>query len=599
MPETFGVATWPGVPAFDSCTYTCSHGTQPGVATLVVPEAFAAQAAGQGTLTIQDGVNKPLALKNCVVVGVTSTATSEGGRGVALQIADRRYWWKYQGVIAGWYNQPDPEPSLGVLLEQVAGPNAHFYTTKGPFVPGTEREPVDLIRLALGAMGETGYATVEVPTGPRPVCDWQGDQAVSVLDRVADEVGCLVVYQPFKNRVLVTRPADAAVQAGTVPTHDERAEVTPRVTPPKFGVVGNPVLVADYLPLEPVGLDGDGQIKPIDQLSYKPAAGWGKYHPGNHWQDVIKGKCPDVYVARALAKEWVWRAYRVTLTQQLGNPAPDVIKKDLEAIFGPIKSVRQIHLESQVFTAEKDALGRPITRDAVCAGVVFIATGWDVLNSDLGDGALPFGFTVDPLRQVVMFDRRVYKGTDTGSGITHYLKADAPTHLYLYTSFSVRSARTGQFLLGQWGDCGLGSEVTRRQDLVPVRVRSRLVSGGMASLGEVTNLDELKKAADYYMAVAKYRHQPRAAQTKTLDGVREVDPDGAVRQVTWRVGGGAPATTTVSLHAEHTPWLPDYPQRRQAQLVGDLVRRADVVADLMKKKDWDWWRRFNLRKGRS
>lgn len=620
MADRHGIASWAGHTRFESCSYTNSRGSSPGIATLVIPEEDLAVVKSEGTLVLSDGVSDPLVLPDCGIVDYQPTTLAGGGRGVALQIADRRRRWKYSGTLAGWYNQLDPEPALGLMLDKQPALKlgAPLFVNAGPFVPGTERRPIDLLQYCLAAMQEPNIAIEGCPPGPRPQVDWKGESAVNALERIAAECEMQICYQPATKagRVLVTSLATQIAKLGDLPAFDSRPVFAPNVAPPAFGVVGGPVWWADYLFLEPVGLDGDGQFRHIDNLSYKPAQGWAPYIPGvNHWQDVVVGKCKDIWQARALAKEWVWRAYRVTFDKQEWVKS---IRPDLEKAFGPVRSVRQIVLSDRVYTATVDAAGSRITQDATVNGVIYKAGGWKALNHEPSDGPFPVGFSVDPLRQMVIFERPVYRAQPwNATGELDHVSAHMqgppapiasenplgffarpPLDLTIYTSFQVRSAATGQLVLGAWGQTGPGAEVTQRPELVPVFEQSRWISKGYTPLQLQSNAAEMTAAAAYYAALAKSRHQPKEGRTEVFAGIFPVDPDAAVAQVTYSVGGGGPCSTTVSVQTEHATWMPSYPERRLARLQGDLLRRSDAMARLLQKQDAEWHKEQDRRKGR-
>ena len=54
--------------------------------------------------------------------------------------------------------------------------------------------------------------------------------------------------------------------------------------------------------------------------------------------------------------------------------------------------------------------------------------------------------------------------------------------------------------------------------------------------------------------------------------------DGAIRQVTWTVGGGQPATTRASLNTEHAYYLPSYPEKRRNDLALSMARQIAFKA---------------------
>ncbi|WP_439623368.1 hypothetical protein [Gemmata sp.] len=258
---------WPGVVAVASLTYCCGHGISPARAILTTyPQT--APIGSTGDLVIGDGVNR-VTLRDCRV----SRLTGEGGpsgQTWTLEIEDRRWRWPGLGKISGSYNQLD---------------------NRGKLVPWTIRSPMELAKLCLDAMGETGWEVV-LPDGlPRaagadtdkflklgenfaqsttnPPTSWDHTPPAEALARLADQYGCRVVYQPNKDRVLVT-PTGRGEPLPFGPCESLTAGVdSPRV-PVSIGVAGAPVRIQTRFLLEAVGEEWDGSYRPIDDLSYAP-----------------------------------------------------------------------------------------------------------------------------------------------------------------------------------------------------------------------------------------------------------------------------------------------------------------------------------------
>src|SRR5262249_52141696 len=86
--------------------------------------------------------------------------------------------------------------------------------------------------------------------------------------------------------------------------------IDPPVCPDSLLLVGGPTRFQTMFRLEAVGLDTNGQIVPIDNLSYKPVSGWG--------QEVWFGFANVIdAAARGLGRRTVFRWYRIKCTAPL------------------------------------------------------------------------------------------------------------------------------------------------------------------------------------------------------------------------------------------------------------------------------------------
>jgi hypothetical protein len=129
-----------------------------------------------------------------------------------------------------------------------------------------------LATLLLDAMGETSYDVADLPTDPRPKVEWDYENPAAALASLCDELGFKVVLQLDGTVALRQAGFGAALPSG--PQMSISTEIDPPERPDKITVItGRSRFQAD-VKLKAVGLDTDGKIKPINDLSYKPAAGW-------------------------------------------------------------------------------------------------------------------------------------------------------------------------------------------------------------------------------------------------------------------------------------------------------------------------------------
>ena len=579
MAEPFGQAFWPGVQGFISCDYTCSWGVAPGVATLIIPVQPVDDIGKEGTLTIEDGVNLPITLKNCVLDSVRLMGTGATPRTLALTILDGRWRWRY-GHVDGWYNQLSSYPDLQAM------PAGEFETRYGPFVPGTERTPNELADLLWkatpsGIAGET--ATFQLPGDGRPPVDWNAENPAAALERLASELGCVVCFQPGLDLVSVVRQGggNSPHPIEDRPIISQQPALDPPERPGGYVLATAPIWVSAAIPLEAVGVDEGGQVRPIDELSYAPEGGWRNQFPGTpaFAFAVKQGQFRDINDAYKAANESVFRYFRVKVSEAEPIELPDDIPVP------KITARSQIKLGTQIYTSDRDELGQFITKQAFAIGSVYqwIGTGADIglgKNTEVTE-ALPYSFTIDPVRGLVIFQRPVF----TFNKENYQAKADVP-ELFLQTSFQVRDAETYQFVrldierFAKFADRGRAA-VVPRPDLIPV-----YVVDPDNVIGTRSNAEYVNEAAGYYLDAAAAEHVDKTATTVRYAGIFRDDPTGQIRQVTWSVGGGRPATTTVSVGTEHSTWIPPYAQRRLNTKLRHPVR---ILGDRVKS-----WVEFNF-----
>lgn len=267
MPERMGRAFWPGVTGFVSCQYTVSHGAGPGIASLEIPEGDLSRVAGYGDLVITDGVGT-VTLRNARVVDVQFSNTG-GPRTVVLAIADRRWMWRF-GNVRGRWNQPDPFPDPDLF------PPGEYVLAGGPYAKGTYRPAHKLMADCLRAMGERpsgpgAWQIEKPPEEPVPVV-WDDEVPSQALDAVAAELGYRLVYQPNADRALVAPQGEGAELPTNLPTVSASASFDLPGRPAAIRLRGGPIVWQDWLALEPVGLEKDGTVRHINELSYAPAA---------------------------------------------------------------------------------------------------------------------------------------------------------------------------------------------------------------------------------------------------------------------------------------------------------------------------------------
>jgi hypothetical protein len=256
-----GTASFGGIVAVESATYTCSHGITPGVCLMMIhPQPNLPDEIGN--LVFSDG-NETVVLTDCKIDSI-KVGQDEKGFYWAVEILDRRWRWGEFGFLNGNYNQYDP---FGKLL------------------PWTIRSPAELATLCLQALQEDSF-TLNLPpglsypgpqlatpiinvTGVNPPINWDGVPPAQALAQLADQFGCRVIYQVSTDSILISPIGIGNPLPNGLISQQAPALKAP-ARPDSVGVIGSPTRYQMRLALTAVGKEWDGSYRPINLLSYAP-----------------------------------------------------------------------------------------------------------------------------------------------------------------------------------------------------------------------------------------------------------------------------------------------------------------------------------------
>jgi hypothetical protein len=519
-----GIATYPGVQRLQSASFVLTHGISPSVAQLsIAPQAT--PPSDYGTLRFMyDSV--VVELTDCKIDHGTVDRDT-GGEIVSLSILDRRWRWRF-GRISGYYNTRRDDASLR------KGESGEI---------NSERTPRELAKLCLEAMGETDFDVEDLPNQTRPTIEWDNVVPAEALAALCEDLGCRVVLQ-FDNRVAIRRigigaelPLDGVMQHSPTINLPER--------PDKITVVGGPTRYQVDFHLEAVGLtDEDGEesdrLKPLEELSYKPTNGWQFCDPP-FFNQVAAGK-------RSLAQKSVFKYYRIKAPLNVpGYEGPDGNRVDrLEQIL-PIET-EQVKLVSEN--------GQKANKPATVYGVWYHG-GLNLANGSpslaplelqplmVGESQYRRPFTVDAARGLVIFDEPVIMNSNPFGG---YSLIIAPAQLVLRATCMVRHRETRAF------DCyqrerstgasgGTKPRYLKHDELL--LVQQPKYTQNFEVDGVHGNRDELDTFADEILDAAELDYATTTALTMRYPGLRLIELDGAIQQVSLHVSTSG-ATTTIS-----------------------------------------------------
>jgi hypothetical protein len=474
-----------------------------------------------------------------------SVRVDERGQIVSLSIFDWRWRWAFP-TISGYYNYTDYE----------TGP-VNQINPSGAIDIARVRSARELADLCLKAMGEKNYDISALPSNVFPAVDWACENAATALQQIASECGCAVV--PRLNRTVLIGKEGTGAEIPTAPLLDGGVTIDPPQVPDSIELVCGPTLYQAVLPLVAVGLDTDGRIKLVNNLSYKPAAGWGRIDP------VAFGELPGGNVAnpqvtnrsspRDLAQRTVWRWYSIYKPAN-GLSVPG---------FGPIQDINQI-IPLNAFRLDKTIKdGKEEREEAMAIG------SWAKRDATTGNESrtqYTRPFDIDTKRGIVIFNEPVFKYAGPPKG-----KVIVSADMEIWTSFSIRVPPTFEHSRytkkvdipgAKWNT---GPKKIVKDDIV--HEKKAVYNNAGTITGISTNIQQIDPQLNFYLDAELKTYQVSDPSQATLIGIIPVSLDGAIRQVAWQVTDRG-SITTVSRNCEFSSIVPPYELRRR----WDQIRRV-------------------------
>jgi hypothetical protein len=594
MPDIFGRAYWPGVSDVNQCSYTCTHGITPNAATLLFPLEDIGSIQRRGNLVFTDG-EKTWTLMDCSAANECKIVESPGGGKCAqIMISDRRWKWRF-GYVSAAYNRRNHR---GEPLTEL-------------------KSPYDIAEFLLrDQMKESNYQ-IDLPAGlglsDTPLIEWDMVRPAEALANLAERFGRVVVYQPISNRVLITWPGNG----NDLPSLDAinfSQGIAPSEIPTSIECVGAPIVYTVALRLEAVGRDIDQSIKPINDLSYKPENGWGSYRlrgypledlvvpaqstnliqtgfgeiqefPTEQWNPVKAGVMTREEI-RQLAMGCLWRYWRITLedphdsTKKVTVPG---LQEDYPNL--TIDSIFDLELIDRIMHAvEANPQYKPFMIPLQVYGEIqqgiqpYLNPFMPLDLTAPGEALRGIGFTVDNDQKLLVSDKLLLKMVKTDG-----LYKDESPSLVVVLSVMVRDKIGGLVRYRRTEQTGSDAQTAPmpfiHDDMQFVRMVTYDTNNWWTVTAQRSNKEAVEKMADYYLEGHKYQFQWPKSASNVYPGIVLIENDGAIRQVSWSVGGLQPTTTEASLNSEHNVYIPSYEQLRFQQRVKyftDPVRSLNV-----------------------
>ena len=566
--------TYGGLGAVQSGQFTLTRGTSPSVAILMVyPQDGIPPITG--TLSITFG-SRSLNFRDCLLDSATQQTTGTG-QIIECRIKDRRWKWA-NPFVSGEYN---------------------VYRDNGELDATTEKTPQQLATLCFEALGETGFEVGALPNDGRPHVFWDYSSAAQSLESLAESYGCRVVLG-LDDVARLCRLGEGA----SLPILDSIMSggdvIDPPETPESIIVVGEPDEFQGDFTLRAVGLDTDGTIKAIGDLSYKPAAGWESADVDDGFVNVIdEANIP----ARILAQRTVFRWYQADIVDLRGNAVdfyahlPDVLSQQaiqitsesqfewlpfqLETKAGANGQEQRSPVVYGVFYDSQDELADGQENNITFLTFVALqqdsseeihykmtyrgAPRLDVKNRDIESG----GFGIDLKNKIVMFAAPVYRLSKVGVN-----EETDEASLNLRIAFRVRKPDTRAYLHTEATKTlgGTSHPLIVRAPALVRRLAPRFSNDRNFSTVSYTvdTSADFSREAQLYADGAAREFQVLQAATYTYEEILPISPDGAIDQVSWSVDSSSTAKTTAMRNNDVQSYLPSYQERRQRQKTAEL-----------------------------
>lgn len=557
MPVPQGLFEMTGVQHLLSGRFTLAHGIRPSTGLLeIAPQTDPLPVTGDLTIRYESG---SIVLRDCRLTQPAMRA--DDGVTIRVRVEDRRWKWAFCEPISGRYNRRDEH---------------------GQLAESTEKSPRELAELLLDRMGESAYDITGLPEFSRPSIDWDYAQPAEELARLCDQLGCRVVLQ-LDNTVAVRVAGMGASLPTEAPVLTDSLGLEDRSRPDSLLLVGSPRRVQSRFKLEAVGRDRDGEIRPLDELSYRPATGWQQVYPDSFSQLTSEED-------RRLARATVYRWYRVVCSSHLDPPVDSSetsgssgssesdssgggIRYELPTLGSATRREAVLPLEAELFdtavTSEGVVLPLPcrVFGEFVRGGYL---PAWSVTNLEQNWES---GFQIDCDQGIVRLDQPAVRLTEDGT--------IAPARLYLETVHAWRGDEQSQPERWTWrsdmpGDeLGTGPAVLKRDDLA-ARLEVVYDPSGLIPTGDVIdNEDGLNELAEELFELL--RAQWEASETREMHyaGLMAIEPDGAIRQVQWSVGPDG-MQTRASRNSEFDRALIGYAEQRLWDRLQRTVAEAET-----------------------
>ena len=439
------------------------------------------------------------------------------GRFTRLTLKDRRYKWACEAHVTGEWNKAQ----------------ADGYT----IAAALKKSARELAALCLDAMGESGYDVSALPNDFWPHVKWEFESAVRAAQAVCDLCRCTLSMDDADNAEVVALGSGAAPPATEREMEDEGVRYTDK--PDKYVIRGARKMIQRTSQIFAVGLDTNGTVAGLENLTYAETV---LDYYKDSWADAIRSG----FMAMWDSHREAWRCARRSVGLWFRLPAAELDYLPILA------SVCEVKTED----AEEKWRAPYVTSDAMWHQKA------DGVRIELGQGEVGLPWTLDHETGVVKFTR-------------HVIWADATSDDFatLKLVWACESNQDDGTLVDDdyytyTAGGGSAEHVEPAEWLV---LRGVIPDGGGPVVWQ--NQTELDAIAAKLKALIDEPDESVTSGRIRYEGVRELWPDGKMRQVSWNVGADGAGTEIV-----YNTDAPPIGRARLAIQIDGLKRRAESFA---------------------
>jgi hypothetical protein len=552
-----GRFTWGPVQGVEQVTITRSRGISPSVCQVVVPRKMNFP-TGSSVILFSDGQNS-FRMNDCIL-GDIAYDGSNGERWV-LTIYDYRWKWA-MGRINGRYN----------------------FRRGGKLVEKRKKKPSDLAKLCFEQMGVTRFDTSAMPDDVYPEVNWDLTVPANALQELCNTIGCVICPQ-LDGSVHICKLGEGR-QLPTMRGGEVKESLDLAEAPDEVWMQAAPNSYEISIEIgEPLGLEENGQIKPWNELSYKPDNGWGFEDPRT--LDGIPKK------HRKYALQSLYRWYQLKLPIKIPSLPFDVT--DIDQIL-PILDYR---LERAKAFVSGERVNSAVEQEERQKAWMLYGRFWplkDIEKHNVTSFSHDFDgkpeliydgdFEIDQIRGFIKFSDPIFQiVTRQESGGNESRQVFDPPRLFLRTTVNIYDAKSGAAYRHVVKLPTGRRNGTKPHHAVEQSVRREVIIKPGEQAVKSDNKTQLEAELKKYGQLIVRKFVPKPVATGTYSGFQPIELDGAIAQVTYEIDSEGYTLTTASRNAEHSEQVPSFEARLRAAAVNDMLNRQKVVSKSSRRKE--------------
>jgi hypothetical protein len=547
-----GTFHYPGITSFISASMTRTHGISPASCVVRLVAQPLVNFLPSTLILAFGGVR--LVFPQAIASQATFEATPNGYFW-NLPILDRRWKWRY-GKLNGRFN---------------------VRRANGTIEPSTLKNAENLVRYILDAMGEGGVSVIGIPSDQFPEVAWDRVNPAEELQELCEQYGCRIILG-LDNRVHIRPTGRGAILPLDGEDINLSVEFKGNVIPSTLEVLGGATIYESRLSLRAVGLDIDGQIRPIAETKIAAKLKELGGSLDSEWPTTFGSLIGQTYIdpndqrkkrMDLLAARTFYRWYQVY--KQSHKNVTDKTRFDPPGWRGDsLKSIRQIlpiysQRSVKVSDSNPDVDNSQVDIDAFLPprveGLFTLLHPTDPFVPP-EENEYDLGFSIDEENGIVQFGEPMVRVV-----LNSFTEAD----LTLLTSYNVRRTADGamdRFSVSQGvSPLGGGVQTISRPDLV---LRYITQYDGRILKGVKSTEALLRKEMQQQLSRAARSLAPQAAGNILYRGLRPIELDGAIEQITYTIGERG-TFTQASRNSEHAIRVVSYDEKRSIQRTRRLV----------------------------